>query len=63
MSEVDDLIDVIKSVGNEKVEGRDSGYESNKYRLMLKWNNSIVKETMSKMWKLTHIIQERIMAP
>jgi hypothetical protein len=61
MSEVDDLIDVIKSVGNEKIGV--NVYESDKYRLMLKWNNSIIKDTMSKMWKLTHIIQERISTP
>lgn len=34
--------------------------ESEKYRVMLKRNNSIVKDTMSKLWKLNSIIQNHI---
>lgn len=34
--------------------------ESEKYRVMLKRNNSIVKDTMSKLWKLNSIIQTHI---
>lgn len=50
MSEVDDLM----QSSSTKV------CESEKYRVMLKRNNSIVKDTMSKIWKLNGIIRNHI---
>jgi hypothetical protein len=50
MSDVDDAIQMCA----QKV------CESEKYRVMLKRNKSIVKDTMSKLWKLNSIIQNHI---
>lgn len=50
MGEVDDMMQLC----SQKV------CESEKYRVMLKRNNSIVKDTMSKLWKLNGIIQTHI---
>jgi hypothetical protein len=53
MSEVDDALQNLNAVWLE-------GLSSEKYRVMLKRNTSIVKDTMSKVWKLANIMRTNI---
>ena len=51
MSTVDDLIQLLSNLDNA---------QSDKYRVMLKRNNSIMKDTLSKLWKLINIIRSQL---
>lgn len=56
MSDMDDSIQILEAKVAQK-----STILSDKYKVMLKRNCSIVKDTLSKIWKLSHIIRINIL--